>query len=78
MKNPMNWILPILLFLAGLAAASFTGYSKNDKDVNSRVTAVEVQQKNDGESIHRIEGKVDRVDGKIDRVNEKIDNLLKR
>lgn len=55
------WLVPVLLALFSLAVSAYGAYARNDKEMAQRVTTVEVQQKNDGEAIDRIEKKVDRI-----------------
>jgi hypothetical protein len=51
----------IIIALLSLAVAAWSDYSHNDKEIASRVTAVETQQKGDHEGIQRVESKVDRL-----------------
>lgn len=57
----MDWVLPIALALLSLAVSGWANYNRTDKELTNRVTAVEVQQKNDGQRLERIENKLDRV-----------------
>lgn len=56
-----NLLIPILLALGSLGITGYNAYMHNDKELTSRVTAVEVQQKNDGGRLERMEDKLDRV-----------------
>lgn len=53
-----QWLLPALI-AAGLSLVA--GYFHNDKDLTSRVTAVETQQKNDHEAIVHTSEQVDKL-----------------
>lgn len=63
-------LVPIILALIALLSSAFANYSHDDKKLGERVTAVEVQQRNDTQSINRVEGKVDKLDAKLDRLVE--------
>lgn len=63
-------VVTIVIALLSLVLSAYAGYSHNDKEITSRVVAVETQQKNDHDAINRVEGKVDKVDGKLDRLVE--------
>jgi hypothetical protein len=54
-------IAAILIALLSMLVSAFTGYSHNDKDIASRISVVETQQKGDHEGIQRVETKVDRL-----------------
>lgn len=56
-----GWMVPIIIALLSLAVSGFAAYSHNDKEIASRVTAVETQQKNDHEGIKELNEKVDRL-----------------
>jgi type II secretory pathway pseudopilin PulG len=43
-------IISIIGFILSVAISSYAGYTHNDKDLSNRMTAVEVQQKNDKEA----------------------------
>lgn len=54
-------LVAILVALLSLAVSAYAGYAHNDKDISNRVSVIETQQKNDGATIQRVEGKVDRL-----------------
>jgi hypothetical protein len=54
-------LLPITISLGGFAISAFASYSHNDKDLTSRITAVETRQEDDRAALRRIELKVDRI-----------------
>lgn len=56
-----DWIVPVLLALMALAVSAYAGYSSTDKEMASRISVVETQQKNDGQRLERIEDKIDRL-----------------
>ena len=56
-----DWIVPIAIATASLAASAFANYNSTDKETASRISIVETQQKNDGQRLERIEGKIDRL-----------------
>jgi hypothetical protein len=57
-----HWLAPVILAaLLSLAVSAFAGYFHNDKELAQRITAVEVQQKNDTKAIDRVESKLDKL-----------------
>ena len=66
-NNFAEW-MAALAAVGALIAAGFGAYTHNDKELTNRTTAVEVQQRNDGSSLKRIEDKVDRLDEKVERL----------
>jgi hypothetical protein len=56
-----EWLLPLVIAGVSLAVSSWASYTSNDKELTSRVTAIETQQKNDLKSIDRIETKLDKL-----------------
>lgn len=60
-KDKVSLLLPITLALLSLAVAAYTGYNSNDKDLTSRVVALEVEQSHSQKAVERIEQKVDRI-----------------
>ena len=61
-------ILPVVLALFSLAVSGWASYTNNDKELASRITAVETQQKNDSKGLDRIESKVEKIESKIDQI----------
>lgn len=61
MKAYKAEIVAVVIALLSLIVSGYASYSHNDKEISNRVTAVEVQQRNDTDGIKRVEGKVDRL-----------------
>jgi hypothetical protein len=66
-EKMLQWLVP---FLVATGISAYANYTHNDKAIAERLTAVEVQQKNDQTSIQRVEVKMDRIDSKLDRLVE--------
>jgi len=64
-----DWLVPFLsslvLALMSLAFSAYAGYNNNDKVTAGKVSAMENQQKNDGQRLDRIENKIDRLLEKV-------------
>lgn len=56
--TPSFW-LSLILAGSSLLFGAYNAYHLSDKQVEHRITVVEVQQKNDAESLQRIEIKLD-------------------
>lgn len=63
-------ITTIVIAVLSLAMSAWVSYAHNDKDLTSRVTAVETQQKNDHEGMQRVDGKLDKLDEKVNKLVE--------
>jgi len=55
-----DWIVPVAIAGASLFVSAYVGYTSTDKDSAVRITAIEVQQKNDTNRLERIESKLDK------------------
>lgn len=56
-----DWVLPIAMFVLSLVASGLIAYAQGERAASNRVTAVENQQKNDGQRLDRMESKLDRL-----------------
>jgi len=54
-------LIPISLALASLAISAFSSYADNDKDLTSRIIAVETRQETDHEMLRDMKVKIDRI-----------------
>ena len=67
LKN-LSPLVALIIALVSLLVSAWGGYAYNDKVISERVTAVETQQKDDGQSINRVEQKIDTIDNKVDQL----------
>lgn len=76
-RRHASWLVPVLIALSSLVVSGWVGYGSNDKDMSNRVTAVEVQQENDGKHLEHIEQRFDKQDEKLDRLNDNVLQILR-
>lgn len=69
-RFPIGPLTSLIVALLSLALSAFVGYTRTDRETAARITAVEVQQKNDHDGIGRVENKVDELNRKVDRLVE--------
>ena len=74
-RRDYSTIASVILAMLALLVSAYAGYSHNDKETTSRISVVETQQKNDGATIQRIEGKVDTLDSKLDTLRDLLYSL---
>lgn len=63
-----EWIVPLMIAIASFAISGYVAYAHNDRDLNSRISVVEQQQKSDSQPG----GRLDRIENKVDKVLEKM------
>lgn len=63
-----EWVVPLLIALGSLLVSGYVAYAHNDRDLNSRISVVEQQQKSDSQPG----GRLDRIENKVDKVLEKM------
>lgn len=72
LSDHRNLLATVIIAVVSLILSGFVAYTTSQDTDHSRITAIEVQQKNDGDSLKRIEGKVDKQGDKLDKVYEYI------
>lgn len=54
-----DWIVPFIIAFLSLLMSGYVGYTKTDKDMSNRVTAVETRQTDQDKRMDRIETMLD-------------------
>lgn len=54
-----TWVISIVIALISLIVSGYTGYSKNDKSVAQRITAVEIKEQDTASRLERMDTKLD-------------------
>ena len=74
-RRDYSTLAAVAIAVLSFLVSAYVGYSHNDKETASRISVVETQQKNDGATIQRIEGKVDTLDSKLDALRDLLYSL---
>ena len=69
-RRDYSTLAAVIIAVVSFLVTAYASYAHNDKDITSRVVAVEVKQTNDHDAIIRIEAKQDKTNDKLDRLVE--------